>query len=637
MPELVGGRAQLPGLWGRRGFWQTKLRWAVAPLMVAGLLLGHALGFELPVVPILLIALASPIYNAFFAWIFSRYRTRLEQDPRLDRLYTILEILADYAAMFLLIYFTGGVSSPLVVFLIFHVIIAAIQFSPGTGFLFAGLAASGLWLLLLAQVQGWCACDLVKYRGLSISLMDRPVYAAVLLLFFTATLFLTAAIVSKIMRRLRERVGDLGHVTAELAHANEKLRSLYKMVTAIGAQHRLEPVLATVTAELAKATDASAVAVKLLSDDARSLRYVAAWGLPGELITDKVVYLEQSPLNRRIIEGETLVEANLDEGDTFQLHRELTDLGIRSAIQAPLEVAGRVIGTLGFYSRTAGRFRDDDAPFLKLAAELVAIAIDDARAFDAIEDLMNERTQFMLEVAHNLRAPLGASLGILDLLNDGYLGRLSEQQEEHLKRLDARLRSLDQTVSELLALARNRDRSREIPDVVIDLVTLAGHTERTFREDATKRGLDLRITTDENLPHIESGLNLLEQVMENLVSNAIKYTPEGGSVYVDFSRPEKDRVRIVVRDTGIGIPADEQEKLFRSFFRASNAKKVTTNGTGLGLTLVKQTVERHNGQISVTSEEGQGTTVVVDLPLRQTLRSQSRLDSSTGTADPDAS
>jgi signal transduction histidine kinase len=184
---------------------------------------------------------------------------------------------------------------------------------------------------------------------------------------------------------------------------------------------------------------------------------------------------------------------------------------------------------------------------------------------------------------------------------------------------------------------RNRDRSREIPDVVIDLVTLAGHTERTFREDATKRGLDLRITTDENLPHIESGLNLLEQVMENLVSNAIKYTPEGGSVYVDFSRPEKDRVRIVVRDTGIGIPADEQEKLFRSFFRASNAKKVTTNGTGLGLTLVKQTVERHNGQISVTSEEGQGTTVVVDLPLRQTLRSQSRLDSSTGTADPDAS
>jgi signal transduction histidine kinase len=105
--------------------------------------------------------------------------------------------------------------------------------------------------------------------------------------------------------------------------------------------------------------------------------------------------------------------------------------------------------------------------------------------------------------------------------------------------------------------------------------------------------------------------------MENLVSNAIKYTPPGGTVRVRFSRTGKDSVQIMVQDTGIGIPGKEQEKLFRSFFRASNAKKATTKGTGLGLALVKQTVERHNGQITITSEENQGTTVVIDLPAHQ--------------------
>jgi signal transduction histidine kinase len=388
------------------------------------------------------------------------------------------------------------------------------------------------------------------------------------------------------------------------------------MVTAMGAEHHLEPVLATVTAELAKATGVRGVAVKLLSDDGKSLHYVAAHGLPKELISDKIVFLDQSPPNRRVIDGETLVEASVDQS-SLQLHRELSELDIRSAILAPLEVAGRVIGTLGFYSRTPGRLNDNDAPFLKLAAELVAIAIDDARAFDEIEDLMRERTEFMLEVAHNLRAPLGASLSMLDLLKDGYVGRLSDQQNEHIRRLDTRLRSLDQTVSELLALARTTDRSREIPDVVVDLPALANHTKVTFQEEALRKELQFHLEVEDNLPQVESGLNLLEQVMENLVSNAIKYTPPGGTVRVRFSRTGKDSVQIMVQDTGIGIPGKEQEKLFRSFFRASNAKKATTKGTGLGLALVKQTVERHNGQITITSEENQGTTVVIDLPAHQ--------------------
>ena len=387
------------------------------------------------------------------------------------------------------------------------------------------------------------------------------------------------------------------------------------MATAIGPERRLEAVLEAVSAELARTADVPAVAVKLLDEDERALHYVATHGLPETWKDDKTPELARSPLNKRCIDGEVLVVGRVETGEPLAMRQELVDLGFRSAVLAPLTVGDRVIGTLSFYSTSADRFAPSDTPFLRLAAELVAIAIDNARAYQAVEDLMSERAQSMLETAHNLRAPLGAALSKLDLLRDGYLGEINERQVEHIEQLEERLRTLDQTISELLAIARMRDRSREIPDVVVDLVELASQTERTFRQEAAAKGLGLEVVTESDLPPIPSGASLLESLLENLVSNAIKYTPAGGTVTVEVTRHDDDGVRIRVEDDGIGIPEAEKGKLFQEFFRASNAKRATRAGTGLGLALVKRAVERHNGRIRVESREGEGTTVIVDLPL----------------------
>ncbi len=611
-PDLSAGRRGLPKLWGRQGFWQIRMRWAVAPLMIAGIVAGRLLGFEFQLWPIAAIAAINLAYNVLFARIFGRHRDRLRAEPGLARTFTNVEVMVDYAAMFLLIYFTGGASSPLIVFLIFHVIIAAIHFTAATAYTLAGIAGGGLWLVLLGQTGGWMQGHHIAYQGTELHL--EPAAAAVMLAFFTATLFITAGLVSRIVDRLRERVGDLAEATSECARANERFRGLYRMLAAIGAERQMQPVLSAVTAEMARAARVDAVAVKLLSEDRLTLRYVAAHGLPEELITEQVIYLDRSPINRRAIDGET-VESRLDE-DEMQLQRELRDLGIRSAVLAPLKVENRVIGTLGFYDRTRGRFSERTRGFLGIAAELVAIAIDHARAYEAIQALMRERTEFMLETAHNLRAPLAASLSTLDLLRAGYLGEMTEKQNDKLKRLEIRLRALDGTIGELLAIARTRDRSREIEDVVVDLEALARHTEDTFTGEAANRGLAFQVERNGELPHLASGRNLLEQLMENLVSNAIKYTPEGGSVVVRFDH-DHDSVTVTVADTGIGIPQAEQGKLFREFFRATNARKRTRLGTGLGLVLVKQTVERHAGTLERTSAEGEGTTGVVTLPLKR--------------------
>ncbi len=452
-PVLTAGREELPRLWGRQGFWQIRLRWAVAPLMIAGILVGRQLGFEFRVLPILVIALASPVYNGVLALVVKRYRARLEDDAKLKRIFIATEVIADYAAMFLLIYFTGGASSPLTIFLLFHVVIAAIQFAAATAYGLAGFAAGGLCLFYLGEVGGWLPCHHLAFRGVPLNPADQPAYAVLTLAFLTATLFITAGIVSRILARLRRRVGDLAEASSDLAHSHA-----------------------------------------------------------------------------------------------------------------------------------------------------------------AIQTLMQERAQFTLEVAHNLRAPLAAGLGIVDLLRAGYVGEVTEKQDEQLGRLDQRLRALNETVGKLLAIARARDRSREIEDVVVDLGKLARHTEETFRGVAETKDLELRVSVGEDLPPVATGVGLLEQMMENLVSNAIKYTPEGGEVEVRFASDEPGMVRITVRDSGIGIPAAEQDKLFQEFYRASNAREMTAEGTGLGLVLVKQTVDRHHGTLELTSAEDRGTAIVVRLP-----------------------
>ena len=107
---------------------------------------------------------------------------------------------------------------------------------------------------------------------------------------------------------------------------------------------------------------------------------------------------------------------------------------------------------------------------------------------------------------------------------------------------------------------------------------------------------------------------MIEQMLENLVSNAIKYTPSGGRVSLTLGSGEPNHLRIEIRDTGIGIPVEEQSQLYGEFFRASNAKTVSEHGTGLGLAIVKQTAELHGGRIRVESKESEGTTFTVDLP-----------------------
>ncbi len=226
-----------------------------------------------------------------------------------------------------------------------------------------------------------------------------------------------------------------------------------------------------------------------------------------------------------------------------------------------------------------------------------------------------ERLRFVTRATHNLRAPLSASISMLELLRDQHLGPLNSNQAEYLRRIDRRCRTLLSMINDIMTLSTTRTVRQTVERQPLDGGWLAGRLQRTFHDKAAEKKIAFSVQVAQDLPKIRANSDMVEQILENLVSNAIKYTPDGGGVAVNFFKAEMAMVGIDIRDTGIGIPQDAMADLFSEFFRAPNARAMDESGTGLGLAIVKEFVTLQKGDISAESQLGKGTTFHLLLPV----------------------
>ena len=187
--------------------------------------------------------------------------------------------------------------------------------------------------------------------------------------------------------------------------------------------------------------------------------------------------------------------------------------------------------------------------------------------------------------------------------------------EKALRGIEAALNRMQTLVTELLDLDRIESGVDQISEP-IDVGALVADVVLEYAEPARMKQQQLEILPDADLPIINGDPMRLKQALSNLISNAVKYTPAGGQITVRLSRVEQ-RVLIEVQDTGYGIPAAAQAKLFQRFFRAKAPGTENITGTGLGLSLAKAVIDQHGGKITVESETGQGTTFQVWLPMQQ--------------------
>jgi signal transduction histidine kinase len=229
-----------------------------------------------------------------------------------------------------------------------------------------------------------------------------------------------------------------------------------------------------------------------------------------------------------------------------------------------------------------------------------------------LRELDQLKSEFVANVSHELRTPLTSILGFTEILIDGAAGDIGTEQQEYLEIIERSSRRMLRLIDDLLLLSRLETRSIEVRVEEIDLTSLIQEAGLELSLSAEKAGVSLACSVDGDAP-MQCDRERIRQIIDNLVNNAVKFTPSGGTVTLSGWR-ESGAWMISVADNGIGIPESDLENLFKKFFRASNADPKITPGTGLGLTITKAIVEAHRGTISVESIQGTGTTFTVCLP-----------------------
>ena len=253
--------------------------------------------------------------------------------------------------------------------------------------------------------------------------------------------------------------------------------------------------------------------------------------------------------------------------------------------------------------------------FDQSAKLLVRRDLELTSANDKLIQLDKMKSEIISVVAHQLRTPLSAIKWSLKIILDKDAGELTPQQEELLKKSFTSNERMITLINDMLAVDKLESGKLKYDFVVVQFEDIVQDMIRSLLTLATKKNIRVEFSSPrELLPKIKVDVDKLRDVLQNLIDNAIKYTNPGGTVSVGATK-ENDEIHFWVKDDGIGIPADEQEKIFGRFFRASNASRFASDGSGLGLFITQSIVKRHGGKLWFESKIGSGSVFHVTLPL----------------------
>jgi len=226
------------------------------------------------------------------------------------------------------------------------------------------------------------------------------------------------------------------------------------------------------------------------------------------------------------------------------------------------------------------------------------------------------KSRYVMTVSHDIQAGLSAIEGLLQVVLHGFTEAIGAKTRELLGRASARSQSLLRFVRDLLDLSRMRAEA-EVQRERVLLADLIRAEAEIYSTPMAEKHLAFTFENSAGQPEMQASRTALSQLFGNLIGNAVRYTPDGGSIRVRLAPADDGKAVLVeVEDTGIGIPPEHMDSLFLDFFRAPNARSLSESGTGLGLSIVKQAVELHGGSIRVQSELGKGSRFIVTLPLR---------------------
>lgn len=292
----------------------------------------------------------------------------------------------------------------------------------------------------------------------------------------------------------------------------------------------------------------------------------------------------------------------------------------RSEMAVPMIVGDELVGVLDVQSDQLNRFDDDDVRMKSTLADQIAVAVQNAQAFERerrtveqLKEVDRLKQEFLANMSHELRTPLNSIIGYSEVLLDGVDGDLTEDAEEDVEAIHSSGKHLLNIINEILDLAKIDAGQMELRYQQMSLKNLLYEVVRSSQVLVKDRLVEMRLDEITPIPDAYIDRVRLNQVVLNLVGNAIKFTEEG-EILVSYQMKDPNYILVEVKDSGVGMSTEQLEVIFERFRQVDQSSTRRAGGTGLGLTITKQLVEMHGGQIGVRSELGEGSTFWITLP-----------------------
>jgi len=362
-----------------------------------------------------------------------------------------------------------------------------------------------------------------------------------------------------------------------------------------------------------------ACCVQLLNPEKQKLTLVAHRGFTTEMANEVgSLKLGQGLIGKVALTGEPLMSPDVAADPNFVLLTPI-QAGFRSFMAVPMRCGGKILGVLGLYDRTPNRFTEYEGKLLSAISACIAVAVD--RAFPLhrgetekarLISSISEKQEFLSALSHELQTPLTALIASAGLLAEELEKEPSDSRVRLIQNVLHSASNLQNRLAELLDLSQAKTAHFRIRRKAVDFSALARKVAEEFSPLMKEKGQSLVMKVPATVI-VTADEQRLEQILLNLLANAVKFTPRGGQITFRAKEDKADLI-VEVQDTGPGIPREEQLKLFRPYYRIP-ADRHRFPGLGLGLAITKQLVELHSGKIWVESEPGKGSTFAFSLPL----------------------
>jgi signal transduction histidine kinase len=412
--------------------------------------------------------------------------------------------------------------------------------------------------------------------------------------------------------------------TRELTQSVEELRALGLVTQAVNSTVDLETVLTTIVAKATQLSSTEAGAIYVFDDADQEFRLRATYGLDDAIVAelrDSHIRIGETAMSDAV-EQRTPIQIPDIQNDPSAALDVIVRAGFRALLLVPLLGTEGIVGALVVRRKHPGEFPKSTVELLQTFAAQSVLAIQNARLFSEIEEKSRQlaeasqhKSQFLASMSHELRTPLNAIIGLTEMMVTNAARFGTEKALEPLRRVNAAGTHLLSLINEILDLSKIEAGKLDLNPEPVNLARLIDEVIGTAGQLAEKNKNRLVVEAQENLGALTADAMRLKQILLNLLSNACKFTKEGEvALRVRKVADGRDWIELAVADTGIGLTAEQQAKLFQDFTQADSLTARRYGGTGLGLALSRKLARMMGGDVTVVSEPGKGSVFTVRLP-----------------------